>query len=59
MGKYRRLSTNIMCMHLEYPSGHTTLLRRRINVNDVDSTTQQRHVPSCVITDQCLNIEAV
>ena len=28
------------------PTGHTTLLWRWINVTDVDSTSQQRHVPS-------------
>ena len=28
------------------PTGHMTLLRRRINVTDVDSTSQQRRVPS-------------
>ena len=27
------------------PTGHTTLLRRWINVNDVDSTSQQHRVP--------------
>ena len=31
---------------IDYPNGHTTLLRRWINVNDVDSTSQQRRVPS-------------
>ena len=31
---------------LEQPTGHTTLLRRWINVNDVDSKSQQRRVPS-------------
>ena len=30
---------------MTYPTGHTTLLRRWINVSDVDSTSQQRHVP--------------
>ena len=28
------------------PTGHMTLLRRWINVIDVDSTSQQRRVPS-------------
>ena len=28
------------------PNGHTTLLQNLINVNDVDSTSQQRRVPS-------------
>ena len=31
---------------LSYLTGYTTLLRRWINVNDVDSTSQQRRVPS-------------
>ena len=29
-----------------FPTEHTTLLRRCINVDDVDSTSQQRRVPS-------------
>ena len=28
------------------PTGHTTLVQRCINVNDVDSTSQQRRLPS-------------
>ena len=32
------------------PIGHTTLLRRWINVNDVDPTSQQRRVPSGFIS---------
>ena len=38
-----------MAYETEYdilPTGHTTFLRRWINVNDVDSTSQQRRVPS-------------
>ena len=35
------------CAHrVWYPAGHTTLLRRWISVIDVDSTSQQRRVPS-------------
>ena len=37
-----------------WTTGHTTLLRRWINVNDIDSTSQQRHAST---SDALYNIE--
>ena len=40
------MSVNMSGRYTYMPTGHTTLLHRWINVNDVDSTLQQRRVPS-------------
>ena len=33
-------------LKMQVPTGHTALLQRWINVNDVDSTSEQRREPS-------------
>ena len=40
------MQTGIVRGEQIYPTGHTTLLRRWINVIAVDSTSQQRRMPS-------------
>ena len=46
VGEKNGISLKMWTKHHVLPTGYTTLLRRWINVNDVDSTSQQRRVPS-------------